>query len=323
MLVEKTYRTECDRNIQEIIRVTMSHNVTRNIITKKEILKIIFSAKEMLTEQNPYKQSLAFYWYRDGPYSEVIEDNLQMLVDEKKIIRSKTNQRETYRLAPEHNERPIVQLYDDFIREIVDAVQHVKNKFTDVHDIVQHIYKTAAPTPWYVSYKLEFMPKFESHCKDIKENRKSLYTPEQLLDLFDDAVLDVPMDPKFIGIRLVFMDYSKILNAFLRWDEYTSHIDLLDELLEICHNIWNVFAYGMRAYNHDDYYEPHADEWRHKYEEEVRALDRIVIERVKKYDGIVVDDDLHIPPDVEDMILHPERHAFKPLEATFFADNKR
>ena len=190
---------------------------------------------------------------------------------------------------------------------------------TGMHDLVRQAYETAAPTPWYVSYRLEFMPKFESHCGDIRGGRKSCYAPKQILDLLDDAVLDFPTAPEFLGIRMIFMDFVKILNAFLRWDAYRTRSDLLDELSVMCNDIWETFAYGVRVYYHDPYYERRVGGWKRMYEQELRELDRATLERVKKFDSFVVDDMLPAS-DMEDMALHPERHTFKPLEMDVVAD---
>ena len=174
---------------------------------------------------------------------------------------------------------------------------------------------------WYVSYKLEFMTKFESHCKDIRNGRKSRHTSKKILELLDGAVLDAPTTPEFLGIRLIFMDFAKIMNAFLRWGAYHTRSDLSDDLLITCNGIWAVFAHAARIHDHDPYYECHVDEWQHKYKEKLCELNRIVLERVEKFDNIVTDD-MPLAPDMEDMVLHPERYAFKPLEADIITDAK-
>lgn len=320
MRLEKAYGTDPDPNVQELIRVAMQSRSTdtRNVITKKAILKTLFLTRVRLPDKNPVKRSLAFYWYKDGPYSEIVENNLKMLVSDRRVDRSKTAAWETYKLVPEHASRPIAPR-DSLMDEAAGVVRSVSKEFVDVHDIVRHIYETAAPTPWYVSYRLEFMPKFEAHCKDVREGRESRHTPKQVLECLDDAVLDFPAASEFLGIRMTFMDFAKILNAFLRWDSYRTHGDLLDELSTMCNDIWDTFAYGMRVYHHDPYYEHHAGGWMREYERKLRELDRVTLERVRKFDRVVADD-TRLAPDMEDMVLHPERHTFKPLEVGTVAD---
>ena len=321
MRINKTYEVDRNLNVQELIRIAMqsSSSNTRNVVTKKTILKTLFLARERLSDENPVKYGLAFYWYRDGPYSEIIENNLKMLVDEQKVIRSKTNKWETYKLAPEHASRPIV-LRDNFMDEAAGKVRRVLGEFANVDGIIRRVYETA-PTPWYVSYRLEFMPKFEAYCRDIREGRESRHAPKQILEFLDDAVLDFPTASEFLGIRMIFMDFAKILNAFLRWDAHCTRSDLSAELSIMCNDIWETFAYGMRVHHHDPYYKRHMASWKRIYEQELHKLDHATLKRVKKFDSIVIDD-MCMAPDVEDMALHPERHTFKPLEMDAVADTK-
>ena len=313
MRIDKTYEADRNLDVQELIRVTMqsSSSSTRNVATKKKILKTLFLAREHMSDKNPVKHGLAFYWYKDGPYSEIIENNLKMLVDDRKVSRSKTDKWETYKLAPEHASRVIVT-YNNFMDEAAGEVRHVVGEFANVDDIVRCVYETAAPTPWYVSYRLEFMPKFEVYCRDIREGRESRHAPKQILEFLDNAVLDFPTAHEFLGIRMIFMDFAKILNAFLRWDAHCTRSDLSDELSIMCNDIWETFAYGMRVHHHDPHYERYMASWKSRYEQELHKLDRATLKRVKKFDSIVVDD-MCLAPDVEDMVLHPERHTFKPL----------
>ena len=312
MKIGETYDTDHNLRVQELIRIAIQSKSysTRNVTTKKEILKTLFLVRERLSDTNPVKYILAFYWYRDGPYSEIIEDNLRILVDDQKISKSETDKWETYRLAPKYTSIPILQ-YDNFMEEAAGKIRDVASESANIHDMVRQIYETA-PTPWYTSYKLEFMPKFETYCKDIKRRQECVHTPKQILEFLDDAVLDFPTAPGFLEIRMIFMDFAKILNAFLRWDAHHTRSDLLDELSIICNNIWETFADGVRVYHHDPYYEHHVDRWKHEYEHELYNLDRIILEYGKKFDSIVVDD-MHLAPDMEDMVLHPERHTFKQL----------
>ena len=320
MKIEKSHNAGRSLSVQELICVSMQRRPgsTRNATTKREILKTLFLAMERLPDKNPAKRSLAFDWYKDGPYSELIESNLQMLVADRRVTKSKTDNWETYRLIPEHALRPIVPR-DNFMDEAAGEIRRVVDESTDVHAIIRQAYETAGPTPLYVSYRLEFMPKFESHCRDIREGRESRYAPKQILELLDDAVLDFPTAPGFLGIRMIFMDFAKILNAFLRWDAYRTRSDLLDELSAMCNDMWETFAYGVRVYYHDPYYERRVDGWKRMYEQELRELDHAALERVKKFDSVVVDD-MRPAPDIEDMVLHPERHTFKPLEMDTVTD---
>ena len=108
--IGETYESISNSRVQELIRIAIQSKSgsTRNVTTKKEILKTLFLVRERLSDKNPVKHILASYWYRDGPYSEMIENHLKMLVDDQKVSKSKTNKWETYKLAPRYTSRPIL-----------------------------------------------------------------------------------------------------------------------------------------------------------------------------------------------------------------------
>lgn len=47
--------------------------------------KILFQTRENLSDNNPLKNKLAYYRYRYGPFSEVVDDNITLLVNDNKI----------------------------------------------------------------------------------------------------------------------------------------------------------------------------------------------------------------------------------------------
>ena len=95
--------------VQEAIRVAV-HRLSKggNVgVTKKHILKALFLAKERLPDDNSVKRDLAYYWYMEGPYSEVVYANLEQMVKDGLVKPRKTSKSETYRLAPERALQPV------------------------------------------------------------------------------------------------------------------------------------------------------------------------------------------------------------------------
>ena len=131
MKMETTRDTGCNLSVQELIRISMqprSGSMNNVSVTREEILQILFLARERLPEKNPLLHALPFYWYKDGPYSKTIDDNLKILVDEKKIHKDKIDRCEVYRPVPEHAQKPIIQ-HDDFMDAAVHEVRRVVDEF--------------------------------------------------------------------------------------------------------------------------------------------------------------------------------------------------
>ena len=275
-------------------------------ITKRHILKVLFLARERLPDGSNIKRDLAYYWYMEGPYSEVVDANLTLMVADGLVRVYKTNKSQTYQLMPERSLHLVVADAD------LDAARHeiglVANENTDVRDAVERTYETA-PSKWYATYNLRFKPQFEEHCKDMSAGRESRYANRDILEWLEDSVLDYPTVPEFLEHRMIFMDFAKMANAFLRRDLHHAPRDTLKWFSDLCSSMWDTFAYGVRVHHHDPQYDTHIEKWTEMYDDALDKLEHETAERMEQFGDVgVVEPDL--APEMEDMVLHPERHEF-------------
>lgn len=159
---------------------------------------------------------------------------------------------------------------------------------------------------WHAAYG-EFRERFTSHCKDILAGRECGDT-QDILERLDDAVLAYPAGKELMPHRYIFMDFCKMVNAFLRWDGRRSDTKMANALMELCSSIGDAFARGalLRGALHGT---PFAGA---EYDAEIAGLDRAVRKMLKEsYD--IMPYDYEICPEVEDMVLHPEKHKFTPV----------
>ena len=304
-----------DATIQEMICAAMQGLSKKwpmeGGISKKKILKVLFNARAQMSADNPVRQKLAYYWYRDGPFSEIVYANIDRL-SESGIITKSTNY-ETYTLVARHAMAPL-KAADP--AEHVDAakaeIRRATDAFLSIGAAVEEIYEHA-PYAWYRTYKSEFMAKFESYCKSILEERDSRYTNEDIEDLLDEAILAYPTLPEFVDHKMIFMDFSKILNAFLHSDDadHGIRMEMLRVLLNLSKEIWNGFGEIARIGYHDEYYNDKVGKWISDYKDHMSALDSDVIRYTRKFESVTDTRKLH--PDIEDVILHPDRHDCKPV----------
>ena len=279
-------------------------------ITKGQILEVLFQAKEILPGGNPVKSHLAYYWYVDGPYSENICSNIDNLVDMGVITYHKTAKYEAYKLASAHARTPIVP-HDDHVDRAAEAVSQTARTFANIGAIVDEIY-AKAPFRWYAAYRRNFQPKFESYAEATLGDRECKYTRDDISNCLDDAVLEYPTPPKFMEHRRIFMDFSKMLNSLLYSSESSIDVrkEMLCTLLNLAERIWEVFAEGVRISHHDGYYDGRAKQWKDAYKSSIDTLDSDIMCYAKKFES--VRDDRRLAPEIEDMILHPEKYEFKP-----------
>lgn len=295
--------------VQETIRVAMQRlsKGDRANVTKLHILKTLFLAKNRLPDGSSIKRDLAYYWYMMGPYSEVVDANLTKMVESGMVEPRITSKLETYRLAPDRELRPVTTSAD--LDAAKSEIGLVVKEFSNTSNAITETYETA-PFKWYTTYRLEFKPKTEHHFKHILDGRESQYSEQDVLELLDDAVLDYPTDRAFRGHRAAFMDYAKMLNTFLRWDSYRTRKDMAKVLLGLCNTIWVVFAYGVRIYHHDSYYDNQVGAWETIYKQQLTNLDHTVRRQMVKFDE-AVKDDVYIDHDTMDTIQHPEKYKFE------------
>lgn len=275
--------------------------------SRKHVLKTLFLTKENLPNDNQVRRDLAYYWYKEGPYSTVVANNLNQML-KKGVVKYKGSKLVINEPIPECESQPATSGAD------MDAVRHeiglVTSANPNENDAIQHAYETA-PFKWYNTYNREFGPKLGSHFKDILAGRPSQYSVWNILEWLDDAVLDYPTDRKFMGHRAAFMDYAKMLNAFLRWDAYHTQKDVIYALQGLCDTIWVVFARGVRIHHHDSHYDDRVTDWTAQYKQDLDKLDDEVRMQLKALDGIVVDE-MNVDPEVQDMVQHPEKYKFEP-----------
>ena len=243
---------------------------------------MLFRAKEHLPDGNSVKNRLAYYWYKEGPYSETVYANIDHLASEGKIKTTTADRRVTYRLDPSRARIPL-KPHDDDMDEASKKISRVAERFANLDDTVKDIYDNA-PFKWYGAYNPEFKNKFENYCNSIRQDRASRYDNHVILNLLDDIVLAYPPLPKFMGHRRIFMDFAKMLNAFLRSDMHRTRKDMLDILQDLCDRIWDVFAYGVRVECHDDYYNDHVGGWKRMYEKKLDDLDVEIREHRKMFE---------------------------------------
>ena len=294
-----------------MIRTTISRlsKRPRGNTTKKHISKILYLARDGLPDKNPVKNILVYYWYLEGPYSEKIYANLDQMVSNGSVIANKTDKYETYNLVPKYELKPMTSPDND-IDEARREISSVTSKFPNTNSAIQAIYEHA-PYGLYNTYKQTFMPRFKTHCRDVLTRHESMYANHDILDLLGDAVLNYPNDPTFTGHRMAFMDFAKMINTFLRWDSYHTHKDMLDILQVLCKDIWETFAYGVRIHHHDSYYDDRIDNWRTIYDTKLAELDHNILKHAGKFDVI---DEPRLSTHIEDMVLHPEKYEFTPLQ---------
>ena len=97
--VRQSRARESSPVVQEAIRTVMQRlSMNGKVdVTKRHVSIALFLAKERLPDDNRVKHDLAYYWYREGPYSEVVHANLDHMAANGLV--HKVPSMDAYRLA--------------------------------------------------------------------------------------------------------------------------------------------------------------------------------------------------------------------------------
>ena len=245
-------------------------------ISKKQILKILYNVKMDLPEENKIKEILAFYWYKNGPYSPLIIEKITMLSSKKMIQRVNRQDIEIYKYSQENIHTRIIE-HDDDLSQTISLIIEKINEFKNMNDTIHSMYSDNAPYNLYTSYKNEFSNKFENFCKHIFANQdisSIRFSPVDIDDCFIQVILDIPHDKCFRQFMFALNLYSQglfaILSHKLPYDQ--TILNLLQQAYNLREDIWNTFASGVRIQHHDSYYNDKVDNWQEIYDENVANL---------------------------------------------------
>ena len=268
-----------DPIIKELIRLVF-HNFSkreRKGLSKKQILKILYQVKMELPQNNSIKNKLAYYWYKNGPFSQVFSNNFEDMKNNQ-IQLIDNPQLEIYKYSEEHLRKRLVDVTDD-IEESRTIIANKVKQFVNMNSLINDVYSKYAPTKFYISYNIDFRNKFDNFCSYILDSRKTIaknrYKKIDVDEFLSEAIIDLPKTKLFFQFRCIFNDFSKALYELLdiKSDYNKNEKKLLQNARELYHDIWNVFSYGIRIEEHDKLYDEYEKSWNNKYFEEMTKLE--------------------------------------------------
>ena len=259
--------------VQEMVRATMYRLAAkrrRPQSTKMEILKVLYDARNRLSDTNPYRDALPYYWYRDGPFCQPVYDGLRNLIGSRLAkLNIKPGAYETYSLKPKYKAHPLVKSDDD-MDEVRSAIRGVVDGFVNINDTRRAMYENA-PYQIYTSYRLEFEPKFESLCRGVARADTDP-DPDKVAGLLDAAASDYPKGGEFDEQWQPFGDFVMTAMSFLTVGPGKFGEAVAMKMSDACKQAWNALTAGIRIEKHDPYYNASVPGWISSRDEELSGL---------------------------------------------------
>lgn len=252
--------------IRELIRVIfdqLAHN-EKPSVHKFWVLKILYLVKKQLPQSNPIKDDLAFYWYKYGPFSDVIVN----ILDKDEHINKNSDGSYSY---SEQDRNTHVMDHDESIREALSKVIPIVEKFRK-SDIRKEVYDDA-PYQWYESYS-SFKKMLDTYYRHTFEKGRDSnpYIRADILEALDETLGTKSLEERFTEFRLAYNGFVRMVISILKVPDIENYKDEFYRLCQISEDIWDVFAKGIRTRYHDRYYTDQVEKWELDYQNAVSKL---------------------------------------------------
>ncbi len=275
-----------------IAKVFRSYNLNKNHnkISKKTIQKILYKVNRKLPIQSELKNTIPYYWYLAGPYSERVDQVIQIMKSEQILIPD-NGIYELYKFNSDLLHKRFTDNINSDLhnaREIISQEINEMTGFGNLH-LVKELYDDA-PLLFYPSYKTQFLVYFESFCNYfLEENNtsKNLFGEHELLESLQKTKISLSNHSIFDSFNKLYQNFIVIVTHVLSYNKKTNSdfISVLPSLKNIANKIWTTYAYGARIVEHDKFYDSRIPKWENMFLEQITQLE----DNMKKTQAMIVD----------------------------------
>ena len=237
-------------------------------IDEFRLQKLIYKIKMSLGKDHELYDELPFYWYRDGPYSEVVADEFKHeqpnLITENGFSILKDNC-----IAQS-------QLLQEF-PQIKEELNIVENRDYFFNQMDKDIYKDHEPYLFMHKYKYRIYNPVKNKTLDIGN--------EELIDKLYFCQGDLPIKGYFYDFKLIYSTFTTNIDLLNDCGNFDKH---WEELEKIILDIWETFSKGLRVITKDTYYNNYTEKWDKEFKNALTPLENFY-DLGKKYDYRITD----------------------------------
>lgn len=245
-------------------------------VSRYGVQKTLFKLKKELGEEHSLADSIPYYWYIHGPYSETLESDLQSLIRTPNVLEKNKslfylNERLYDQLAknPEENFPLIFEFYPE-VNDILEDLIKNRNRF---YNLDKEVYLDYAPYPFMYPYKFKIFNPYKSN----ETFDPSVF--EKMIPIYFECESKLPEDE-------YFADYGEIYSNFVGVIDRLVTKDIIEDNFPLVRtnsiNIWSTFAQGLGYKFHDSFYTYKLQIWQLKYTEQMHGLN----DSLKKFRAI-------------------------------------
>ncbi len=229
------------------------------------IQKTLFKLKMELGEDHLLSESIPYYWYYHGPFSETLKSTIDTFTNSKNFLEKykslyKLNE-ENYNSLDKNPDKSfsfIFDFYPEVDEVFVDLISN-KDRF---YNLDQEVYQKYAPYSFMYPYKFEIYNPLDN---DSDHNGNI----DTLISKFYECESKLPYDG-------FFDRYEEIYSNFIGIVDKLHSKDLIEEnfgsFKSASLDLWNTFAPGLGYKNHDDHYNYKKKVWAQRFEVEMNKF---------------------------------------------------
>lgn len=229
-------------------------------VPKTFVHKILFKLRTLNPEDKRLHETIPFYWYNHGPFSEPIRDALESLVESETLVQEETKY---YSLNTE-------EFYFTEAGKYEDDVFKLLKKF-DVYELdvlVDDVYNYA-PLDFIPLYKRKLLEPLHKKTRLINDEEEfhEKINLDQIIELLYDCECELPFDILFKGYSRIFSTFTSIFDNI--YEEISFRNFLIS--LNFIDSMWYTFTKGFRVLDHENVflYNNQIGYWREKYFEKL------------------------------------------------------
>ena len=229
-------------------------------ISKTTLQKFLYKSTTELSDENPLKNTIPFYWYIHGPYSPpLITLNETLLEEDILKPKGKGYIASTTRLCK----------HDEFFEEARTALTKMIGSVTSANSttVIEDLYAYEAPYQFYISFKSRFTAMLYNYLHDAHSRFKT----EQLENILHQTIGELPNEPLFSRFKYAYLDFIDIMIKVIK-------LDLPDnskkDIETISWNLFETFAKGVRILHHDDYFDVKVPNWKTQFEDSINEMEQ-------------------------------------------------
>ena len=234
--------------------------------SKFKTLKLLYQLKQELPPDHPLQEHIPFYWYQHGPYSDIINNKIDILSRQYLL---KIPNKNKFKINPDftidqtdYNPEIINQKVKKIIKKLM-----VKNTFEHITRIVYQ----KAPYPFMPIYKLELWENIENYVKSILQNDENPDLIQTAINLGYKCEANLPFEPYYTRYEDLFSNFLTSLDKIYQ-NEMADYYN--KEIKKEVQSVWYTFTYGLRVKQHDkcQIYENQTRKWDIQFQKKLDNL---------------------------------------------------